>query len=332
MRNIPLVKISGPHVGYETAVVCRQHMHDLLRAACDTYSSFGVEIGDKISKRLLAKMDNPYLEEMDMIEQAIGVPGAHMLNSSYEWACTSGVGETSGGPQLYRVLDWSLGGLGRNVIVAHITTDVGDYYNVTWPGYTGVLTAMAPTRFSAAINQPPLRTRNYFTLPYSWLKSKVVMTKSKALPPAHLLRRVFETAKTYDEAKDMLTNTPICIPVFYTLSGSNPGEGCIIERLETQAVVHEMPNGIANDWISSIYDGGIPRAGENDERRNQMMQLVHSEDDCRPGALDWVTAPILNSTTKLAVRACSRAGTLIVRGYELSSTYQVTPATTIFAL
>jgi hypothetical protein len=35
----------------------------------------------------------------------------------------------------------------------------GEYYSVTWPGYVGTLTALAPDRFAAAINQAPLRRR-----------------------------------------------------------------------------------------------------------------------------------------------------------------------------
>ena len=37
----------------------------------------------------------------------------------------------------------------------------GEFFNITWPGFVGALTAMAPWRFAAAINQAPLwrRTR-----------------------------------------------------------------------------------------------------------------------------------------------------------------------------
>ena len=37
----------------------------------------------------------------------------------------------------------------------------GEFFNVTWPGYVGVLTALAPDRFGASINQAPLRRRTH---------------------------------------------------------------------------------------------------------------------------------------------------------------------------
>jgi hypothetical protein len=44
----------------------------------------------------------------------------------------------------------------------------GEYHNITWPGYVGILTASAPGRFAAAINQAPLwrRTRKPWLRPY----------------------------------------------------------------------------------------------------------------------------------------------------------------------
>ena len=44
----------------------------------------------------------------------------------------------------------------------------GEFINVSWPGYAGTLTASAPGRFAAAINQAPLRrrTRKPWLRPY----------------------------------------------------------------------------------------------------------------------------------------------------------------------
>jgi hypothetical protein len=40
-------------------------------------------------------------------------------------------------------------------MVARHQAEAGRFLNVTWPGYAGVTTAMAPGRFSAALNQAP---------------------------------------------------------------------------------------------------------------------------------------------------------------------------------
>ena len=136
-----------------------------------------------------------------------------MLNMSYEWSCSAGVGAdpTGVGNRLLRTLDWPLPGLGRALVVARQQGAAGCYYNVTWPGYVGVLTAMAPGRFSAAINQPPLR-RFTGSLPLDWVLGRFSIYRHGGLPPSHLLRRVFDECRGYEDAKRMLVETPVCLP------------------------------------------------------------------------------------------------------------------------
>ena len=71
-------------------------------------------------------------------------------------------------PWLARTLDWPFPGLGRHLEVARMRGPAGDFDNVTWPGYVGALTASAPGRFAASINQAPLwrRTRRPWLRPY----------------------------------------------------------------------------------------------------------------------------------------------------------------------
>ena len=66
---------------------------------------------------------------------------------------------------MVRTLDCPVGGLGGNVVVARHEGDMGPFYNVTWPGLVGVVTAMAPGRFSVALNQTPMRRYS----PWCWL-------------------------------------------------------------------------------------------------------------------------------------------------------------------
>jgi hypothetical protein len=42
------------------------------------------------------------------------------------------------------------------------------------------------------------------------------------LPPAHLLRQVFEEAQSYAEAVERLCQTPVAVPVIYILAGVDP--------------------------------------------------------------------------------------------------------------
>ena len=60
-----------------------------------------------------------------------------------------------------RTLDWPFKGLGRHIAVARMRgAGGGDFFSVTWPGYVGALTAMAPGRFAACINQAPMWRRS----------------------------------------------------------------------------------------------------------------------------------------------------------------------------
>src|SRR3954466_15367746 len=88
--------------------------------------------------------------EITAISAALGFSGIWFLNGSYQWGCTSYARDDEV-PWLVRTLDWPFPGLGKQVEVAHTAGSAGDYYSVTWPGFVGVLTAMAPGRFAAAI-------------------------------------------------------------------------------------------------------------------------------------------------------------------------------------
>ncbi len=190
------------------------------------------------------------------------------------------------------------------LVVARQQGNAGGYYNVTWPGYVGVLTAMAPDRFSAGINQPPLR-RFTRSVPFDWALGRLSMYRKGGLPPSHLLRRVFDECRDYQEAKRMLVNTPICLPAFFSLSGGLPDQGCVIERTETAAVVHEAPFCITNHWVG-VARRGHDRGNDSIGRRLSMQRILPSAGD----TFCWLAAPTLNRHTRLVVTANATRGFL----------------------
>ena len=123
---------------------------------------------DGLTRRWLERSRSPYVADVAAIAAALGFPGVWFLNGSYEWGCTAAARDEDGVPWLARTLDWPFPGLGRHLEIARMRGDAGEYFNVTWPGYAGVLTAMADGRFAAAINQAPLwrRTRNPWLRPF----------------------------------------------------------------------------------------------------------------------------------------------------------------------
>lgn len=278
----------------------RRHGRPLLR------------LGDRVSRAWLLRTENPYRHEILAVAEILGAPGAIMLNMSFEWGCTSGAAPdpTGRGNRLMRVLDWPVEGLGRHVVVAHNETPAGPYFDITWPGAIGVLNAMAPGRFAAAINQAPM-IRHGLTFAGDWARNRIAVWRSRALPPAHLLRYVFCTAADYAAARAMLVHAPIALPALFVLSGTKAEEGCIIERLETRAFVHDGAVACANEWLSPGLHGRS-RGRDNRSRREALGRIQQAP--ARDFA--WLEPPILNPRTRLALMANAARGQLALVGIE----------------
>lgn len=160
------------------------------------------------------------------------------------------------------------------------------------------------------------------------------MHKHTGLPPAHLLRHVFETAPDYATAKHMLCHIPVCVPVIYTLSGIHNGEGCVIERSENSFAVRELhtQNNVtaANHFETHLNAEGygwMPRAfcKIKSYHRSECMNNLSSEEVNSP--MDWFKHPIANPLTRLALKTNAAQGTL-----SLIGTNGTTPITHVFSL
>lgn len=198
------------------------------------------------------------------------------------FGCTAGAAYS---PKLgmihVRTLDWDLPGLGRHSVIWRCRgAEAGEYYSIGWPGYVGVLSAMAPGRFSATINHA-----SPFGMP------------SLQFPPAHLLRWIFEHCADFEDALVTLHATPVCLPAFVTLVGSEPGQAAVVELTPKQNRVHRMsrlrPIAIANDYLSGEWRAGFGlgernvqphEKGERSEhRRNQMLAQLNRR---KPGSIE----------------------------------------------
>ena len=183
-----------------------------------------LKIADAISRHWMARNDHPNLTEIDHLNRMLGRPGGYCLSMSYEWACTAAVRPSpqSQSARLLRVLDWPTPGLGRHLIAAHVAGEAGPFVTLTWPGFAAVLQAMAPGRFSAALNQAPMICPAG-VLPLDWMIARARVWRTRALTPLYLLRQVFEQAQDYEEAVEMLRLTPIASPAIFTVAGVTAG-------------------------------------------------------------------------------------------------------------
>src|SRR5262245_38257431 len=154
LAPIPVLD-TGPDFPVETLAAHEARAHALLDLATAAVPSAALRQLDKVSRRWLEKWENAHLAEIDAIAKRLARPGAYFFSVNYEWGCTCRVGPAPDhkSARLIRVLDWKTPGLGRHALAARVHGASGRYVTLTWPGYTGVLTAMAPGRFAAALNQ-----------------------------------------------------------------------------------------------------------------------------------------------------------------------------------
>jgi hypothetical protein len=333
LPEIPFVDIRG---GTPVDLLARHP--DAARAlAKATTRTFGLasELGaraafpamDRVSRAWLERTGNPYREEIRAFEKMLGIRGVTTLNICFEWGCTSGAFRTKDGVVLRRVLDWKFPALGEHLVVAHQRGPAGDFYNVTWPGMSGIYHALAPGRFAAAINQAPMR-RHGRGLALDWAKNRVDTRNGGGLPAAHLLRRVFETARGYTHAKRMLCDTPIAVPAIFILAGIE--DGCVIERIEKDFAVREIEGDRAcasnhfTSRLTATARGWLPRSHDSRERLACALALDRGEFE---DGFAWFKAPIANPTSRVVVNASPAAGSLRTMGV-----YGAAPVTAPFAL
>jgi hypothetical protein len=309
---IPLLDV-GCDWPLETLERERKRVEALLEAGAGRLPATVIRIADAVSRRWLLRHGSPQLPEIDRIAERFGRPGAHYLNVSYEWGCTTAAhpAACNAPARLVRVLDWPDTGLGRHVIAIRVTSPPGRWVSLCWPGYCGVLQAVAPGRFAAALNQAPLEggTGLY---PLDWLTARAQIWRRPHITPSWLLRRVFETAPDYEAARAMLRDQPIAAGAIYSLVGPQPGQGCVIERRPEEAHVLDGPGAAANAWQTPGW-GGRPRGEANHERLEAMRHA-----DVRLDAdFGWLRPPVLNETTRLVFVAEPASGRFVAQGWEV---------------
>ncbi|MGH6812044.1 MAG: hypothetical protein ACREDM_06750 [Methylocella sp.] len=287
---------------------------------------------DSAARRWLTRSCSPYVPEIAQIVATLGFPGVWLLNNSYQWGCTSLAREEDGVPWLARTLDWLFPGLGRHAELMRAEAPCGGYFSVTWPGYAGVLTAMAPRRFAACLNQAPMwrRTRHPW-LPIYDLAANALHTwvNVRHMPPDQLLRQVFETCATYAAAKSVLEATPVARPVIYMLVGCEPGERCVIERTENGFVTRENGTSAANDWVPGrpMWEARIAATRFLTCSSAEAAAASRARHDALAGwggllsrgGFEWVKPPVLNPYTRLAVTMSPARSILRVAGYEMTT-------------
>lgn len=309
---IPVIE-TGRDFPLVTLAHFKPRIHDLFDHATRRYPARVLMALDKVSRAWLVRTGSHYLQEIDAVARIVNRPGAYFFSVNYEWGCTCRVAPAPShvSARLIRVLDWLTPGLGRNLVCARVSgASAGPFVVLTWPGYTGVLQVMAPGRFSAALNQAPMRISSGFYY-VDWASGRRRVWSSRHSTPAHLLRDVAERAHSFREAKAMLMSSPLSTPGIYSLAGVEAGELAVIERTESEARLREGAHAAANHWEAAGWHGHA--RGLDSPGRARLMSTIAP---AFGPDFDWLGPPILNARTRLATVMDAREGRLQAKGYE----------------
>lgn len=312
LPSIPVIE-TGRDFPLATLTHFRSRINDLFDHATRRYPVRALSALDKVSRAWLVRNGSRHLAEIDAVAKVLGRPGVYFFSVNYEWGCTCRVAPSPHGSsaRLIRVLDWLTPGLGRNLVCARVSgAPAGPFVVLTWPGYTGVLQVMAPGRFSAALNQAPMRISSglYY---FDWASGRRRVWGSRHTTPAHLLREVAEKAQTFAEAKALLAKSPLSTPGIYSIAGVRPGELAVIERTEADARTREGVHVAANHWEAAGWHGHA--RGLDSPGRARMLSSVSPAFETD---FSWLAPPVLNDRTRLAALMDAREGRLEAKGYE----------------
>ena len=312
LPQIPMLNV-GRNFPLDTLERDLDRAHDLIALATKRVPRTAMHALDGVSRRWLKRCSPVHLTEIDAIARRLNRPGTYFLTVNYEWGCTCRVAPSPDrtSARLIRVLDWRTPGLGKHVVAAKVPGPSGEFITLTWPGYTGILQAVAKGRFAAALNQAPMR-RPIGLFALDWAANRARVWQMRFPTPAHLLRDVFEHATTFDEARLMLLERPIASPAIFLLSGTKPHETAVIERTETSSRTHDDGPGVAaNHWRARDLHGAA-RGIDSEGRAKKMSHVSPDMDRTFP----WLTYPIKNPRTRLVMMADAATGQIIAQGFE----------------
>lgn len=151
--------------------------------------------------------------------------------------CTAFAYNSPNGPVLARNLDWDDNEHLKDLSViveykARLRKDC--FKTVSWPGLTSAFSGIKPGAFAVTLN--------------------MVSSEEQAIaaPATILIRRVLETAASFDQAVKILSEEQILSDCLLLVVGVNNGEMVVIERTPTRSAIR-YPEGdfivVANDYI-----------------------------------------------------------------------------------
>ncbi|XP_028932775.1 acid ceramidase [Ornithorhynchus anatinus] len=265
---------------------------------------------------MLGHFPGPFEEEMKGIADVTGIPLGEIIsfNIFYEFftICTSLIAEDQAGHLIHaRNMDFGIF-LGWNVnnhswvvteqlkpLTVNLDFRRGNetvFLASTFAGYVGMLTGIRPGALTLTLNERFNINGGYMGI-LEWL-----LGRRDGMWIGFITRAVLENATSYEEAKNVLTKTPILAPAYFILGGSRSGQGCVITRDRKATVdVYEL-DALRGRWyvVQTNYDRW-KRPFFLDDRRTPAMTCLNRTTQGRisfASVYDVLsTKPILNKLT-----------------------------------
>jgi acid ceramidase len=205
-----------------------------------------------------AFVDEEYVSEMRGIARTLDVREEDVVIANLYYdalkfvlggsiGCTEFAVDTPDGPLHARNLDWTSanGRLSSETIIANFRRGTRNpfYRIITWPGFVGCLSGVAPGRFAVTLN--------------------AVLSDDApelAAPISFVLRRALETAETFDAAVAMLRDTAVASDSLLLVSGPQNGQTAVVERAPTRATLRGPIRGVVvvtNDYRAPATAEGV---------------------------------------------------------------------------
>ena len=261
-------------------------------------------------------------DEVGQLAEGIGVSSSDIVtaNLAYELGqvgCSTFGHATSSGPIHGRNLDWPFP---RGLLKKKLTcvrfrgAAAGDHMAITWPGLFGVLTGVAPGRFSVSVNF-------VYHSSETGVRSLATAAMAGHWPVAWAVRKALDDAGDFDEAVSFLKTAPLLAPVLFTVCGIDNDERVIIERSTRDHALRrpseDDPVCVTNHYLSRRFREAIvyPAGWRTRERFDALTErLAARPPRAAVSALNALASEgVLLPDTQHQVAMSARSGTLSVR-------------------
>ncbi|KAI6181711.1 N-acylethanolamine-hydrolyzing acid amidase [Aphelenchoides besseyi] len=253
-----------------------------------------LNIIDVLFADLLNWIPQPYNGEIRGVANVTGLPLGQVVlyNVFYEvfTVCTSIVAQSNDGTLYharnldfglflgwnYRLHEWSISTVLRKMIVNINWIKNGKviFKSNNFAGFTGVYNGLKPDQFTVTANE-----RFGLAGGYYGMIRYVLGLEPNGQWMTWLVRETMEQSNNYEEAVNMLSNTPMLSPVYYIVGGVKPFEGVILARsLNATDIVTKMDPDSPNGWylLQTNYDQGTDPLylDDRDTPGNNCMQTL----------------------------------------------------------